>query len=108
MTFEELLAKSRQTMDKVNILGLPFMAIQVNIIGKNGGVFYVKIKNGKYEIEPYEYEDRSCAISLEQHIFLKIISGELDPAEAYTTGKIKVDGDLAKALEFSKLIKQKV
>lgn len=107
MTFEELLVKSRETMDKVNILGLPFMAIQVNIIGKNGGVFYAKIEDGKYEIEPYEYKDRSCAISLEQHIFLKILSGELDPAELYTTGKLKVDGDLAKAMEFSKLIKRK-
>ena len=37
--------------------------------------------------------------------FNKLIDGKLDPVLGYTTGKIKVDGDLSKALEFSKLLK---
>ena len=37
--------------------------------------------------------------------FNKLIDGKLDPILAFTTGKLKVDGDAGKALEFSKLVK---
>ena len=35
----------------------------------------------------------------------KLIDGKLDPIIAFTTGKLKVDGDAGIALEFSKLLK---
>lgn len=105
MTFEELLTEVRGKMAKVNVSNQPFLAVQVNITGKDGGVFYIEVKDGKANIEPYEYNDRSCAITMEQAKFLKLIEGKLDPVIAYTTGKLKVEGDLGKALEFSKLIK---
>ncbi|WP_442863377.1 SCP2 sterol-binding domain-containing protein [Butyrivibrio sp.] len=34
------------------------------------------------------------------------MSGKLDPVAAFTLGKLKVDGDIGKALEFSNLIKK--
>lgn len=106
MTFEELVNKVRTEMAAVDVSNQPFLAVQVNITGKDGGVFYIEIKDGKTSVEPYEYNDRSCAISMEQAKFLKLIEGKLDPVVAYTTGKLKVEGDLGKALEFSKLIKK--
>ncbi|WP_073386333.1 SCP2 sterol-binding domain-containing protein [Butyrivibrio fibrisolvens] len=33
------------------------------------------------------------------------MSGKLDPVAAFTVGKLKVDGDLGKALEFANLLK---
>lgn len=106
MTFEELLENVRGKMAEVDTSNQPFLAVQVNITGKDGGVFYIEIKDGKASVEPYEYNDRSCAITMEQAKFLKLIDGKLDPVVAYTTGKLKVEGDLGKALEFSKLIKK--
>ena len=85
-----------------------FLAVQVNLSGKSdegGGVFYVEIKNGKVSAEPYEYNDRSCAITMTPENFLKFLDGKLDPVLAFTTGKLKVEGDVGKALEFSKLVK---
>ena len=38
--------------------------------------------------------------------FNKLIDGKLDPVAAFTFGKLKGDGDIGKALEFAKLIKQ--
>lgn len=35
----------------------------------------------------------------------KLIDGKLDPIFAFTTGKLKVDGDAGKALEFANLIR---
>ena len=36
--------------------------------------------------------------------FNKLLDGKLNPVVAYTLGKLKVDGDVGKALEFSELI----
>jgi putative sterol carrier protein len=37
--------------------------------------------------------------------FNKLLAGKLDPVAAFTLGKLKVDGDVGKALEFAKLVK---
>lgn len=107
MTFEETLAKVRGIAANENAEGAPFLAVQINLTGKNGGVFYVEVKDGKINVEPYEYNDRSCAITIDPANFDKLMNGKLDPVAAYTVGKLKVDGDLGKALEFSKLINKK-
>ncbi|MBR6344832.1 MAG: SCP2 sterol-binding domain-containing protein [Lachnospiraceae bacterium] len=106
MTFEELLTKVRDLASKTDASGRDFLAVQVNITGKEGGVFYVEVKDGRINVEPYEYNDRNCAITINMTNFNKLIDGKLDPILAFTTGKLKVDGDAGKALEFSKLLKK--
>ncbi len=106
MTFNELLTKVREKASDVDVSGRDFLAVQVNITGKDSGVFYVEVKDGKINIEPYEYNDRNCALTINMTNFNKLIDGKLDPILAYTTGKLKVDGDTGKALEFSKILKK--
>lgn len=106
MTFDEIMKKVKDAVPTYDPSGVDFLAVQVNLTGKNGGVFYIEVKNGKVSAEPYEYIDRSCAITIEPANFIKLMEGKLDPVAAYTTGKLKVDGDLGKALEFSKLLKK--
>ena len=105
MTFDEMLTKIRGLAEKVDASGRDFLAVQINLTGDNGGVFYVEVKDGRINIEPYEYNDRNCAITMDMSNFSKLIDGKLDPVLAFTTGKLKVDGDVGKALEFSKLLK---
>ncbi len=105
MTFDELLEKVRGIAAKTDVSNTDFMAVQINITGDNGGVFYVEVKDHKATVEPYEYNDRQCAITMNNDNFNKLIDGNLNPVLAYTTGKLKVDGDIGKALEFSKLVK---
>lgn len=105
MTFDELLAKVRKIAENVNASGVDFLAVQVNITGANGGVFYVEVKNGVISVEPYEYNDRNCEITISMDNFNKLIEGKLDPVTAFTFGKLKVTGDIGKALEFAKIIK---
>ena len=105
MTFEELVEKVRKMASKVDASDKDFLAVQINIEGKDGGVFYVECKDHKINVEPYDYHDRNCAITMSMTNFNKLIDGKLDPVFGYTTGKIKIDGDLGKALEFSKLLK---
>lgn len=106
MTFNEILEKVREQAKTTDVSGIDFLAVQINLTGENGGVFYLETKNGKTSVEPYEYIDRSCGITLDPDNFLKLMNGKLDPVAAYTMGKLKVDGDVGKALEFSKIIKK--
>jgi putative sterol carrier protein len=105
MKFDELLEKVRGLAAKADVSSSDFLAIQVNITGDEGGTFYVEVKDHKINIEPYEYNDRQCAITMNMDNFNKLLDGKLDPVFAFTTGKLKVAGDVGKAIEFSKIVK---
>lgn len=106
MTMEELLERVRRQAEEKDASNYPgFLAIQFNITGENGGVFYIELKDGHCNIEPYEYIDRTASLTTSMNNFIKLLDGKLDPVAAFTIGKIKADGDLGKLLEFTKLIK---
>ena len=105
MTFNELLEKVRGMSDRADVSNTDFLAVQINITGDDPGVFYVEVKDHNISIEPYEYNDRNCAITMNMNDFNKLIDGKLDPVVAFTIGNLKVDGDIGKALEFAKLVK---
>lgn len=105
MKFEELVEKVREGAQSIDVSGKDFMAVQINITDADPGVFYVEVKDGKINVEPYEYHDRQCAISIKSDDYIKLVTGNLDPVLAFTLGKLKVEGDIGKAIEFSKLIK---
>ena len=82
------------------------LAYQFNVEGKVNGIFYVEIKDGKVNVEPYEYYDRNAIIIMNGTNLIKLINGKLDPVIAFTTGKLKVEGDINAALELTKFLKQ--
>ena len=106
MTFNELVTKVRNMASTVDASNRDFLAVQINITGKDPGVFYVEVKDHRVNVEPYEYIDRNCAITINMTNFNKLIDGKLDPVLAFTTGKLKVEGDAGKALEFANLLKK--
>ena len=106
MKFETVLSKVRKMAETADVSGVDFLAVQINLTDCDPGVFYVEVKDHKVNVEPYDYHDRNCAITMKSDDFNKLISGKLDPIAAFTIGKLKVDGDVGKALEFSKLIKK--
>lgn len=82
-----------------------FLAVQVNLTGEKGGTFYIALRNGGIDVAPYEYNDRSCGITISPENFLKLMDDKLDAVLAFTTGKLKIDGSVEKALEFSRIVK---
>ena len=83
------------------------LALQVNMTGEGEGRFYAELDNGVLHVEPYEYFDRDVIFTIDTKDFLKIVHGKLDPVFAFTVGKLKIDGDLGKALEIQRLINKK-
>jgi len=106
MTYESIVETVREKFGKVDVSSVPgVLAYQFNIEGKVNGIFYVEIKDGQVHVEPYEYYDRNAIIIMNGTNLLKLINGKLDPVAAFTTGKLKVEGDINAALELTKFLK---
>lgn len=69
-----------------------------------GGIFYVEVKEGKLYVEPYEYYDRDAMFISDPDTFMKIAEGKLDPVAAFTAQKLKVEGNIDKALRLKEII----
>lgn len=83
------------------------LAFQFNIIGEGSGIFYVEAKEGKLSIEPYEFFDRDAMFIATGDVFMKIAEGKMDPVMAFTMQKLKVEGNIEKALKLKDLIERK-
>ncbi len=105
MTYEEIVEKVRKLFKDTDVSGInEHLAYQFNVVGEGEGIFYVEVKEGKLYIEPYEYYDRDAIFECKADVLFKIISGKLEPVHAFTVGKLKVEGDLGKALKLKDFI----
>ena len=105
MTFEEIVAKVRATFKNADVSGIKeHLAYQFDITGEGAGAFYAEVKDGKLSIEPYEYYDRDATFICKAETLLKIMDGKMDPVMAFTMQKLKVEGDLGKALRLKEII----
>ena len=108
MTFQENFEKLKKIFMKADVSALHGdMAMQINLTGEGEGTFYAEYKNGKLSVEPYDYNDRDAMLTADSKDFIKIAEGKMDPIQAYFTGKLRVDGNLDKALVLRDLIKSK-
>lgn len=107
MTYEQVVAKVKdkfQNADASSIDGVK--ALQINLEGKNvNGIFYIEVKDHNVNVEPYEYYDRNAIVTVNPTNLLKILDGKLDAVEAYTKGKVTVEGDLGAVMEVINLAK---
>ena len=105
MTYEEIFKMAKEQFLKSDVSGIEgHLAVEIDIEGEGEGAFYVELKDGILDIQPYEYYDRDVKLIATAENFLKIVDGSLNAVLAYTTGKLRVEGDLGKALELQKII----
>lgn len=105
MTFEEMFARVKEMFQTADVSSIrEHLAYQFNIIGDAAGVFYVELKDGVLHIEPYEYNDRDALFTCSADTLFKIASGKTDPIPAVMLGKLKVDGNIDKALKLKDLL----
>ena len=105
MTYEKIFETTKKTVMKSDVSNIDgHLAVQVDIIGEGEGAFYIELKDNQLFVEPYEYYDHDCKFIISGDDFIKMVNGKLDPVLAYTTGKLKVEGSVDKALEFKKIV----
>lgn len=108
MTYEEVFQKFKDALIDTDVSSVnENLAFQFNITGEGAGSFYAEVKDGKLSIEPYEYYDRNAIFICSADTLFKIMNGKTDPMLAFTLGKLKVEGDLGKALKIKEFISKK-
>lgn len=107
MNYEEVFNKIKEKFGDADVSNITdHLAYQFNIEGEGAGSFYVEVKEGKLYIEPYEYYDRDAIFTCKADTLFKIIEGKTDPVLAFTMQKLKVEGDIGKALRLKEMIKK--
>uniref|UniRef100_UPI004056E91C SCP2 sterol-binding domain-containing protein n=1 Tax=Acetatifactor sp. TaxID=1872090 RepID=UPI004056E91C len=108
MTYSEYFASVKTKFMGTDVSDIKeHLAYQFNIVGEASGIFYVEIKDGQLFIEPYEYFDRDAIFTATAEVFNDIMDGKLDPVAAFTQLKIKVEGNMEKALKINELIQRR-
>jgi 3-hydroxy-3-methylglutaryl CoA synthase/NAD(P)-dependent dehydrogenase (short-subunit alcohol dehydrogenase family)/putative sterol carrier protein len=81
------------------------VVFQFSISGAGGGDWVVAVKDGGCKVEPGKTEKPTTTIKMADSDFLELIAGKLDGMQAYTSGKLKVEGDIMKSQLIGKLFK---
>jgi len=81
------------------------VVFQFVLSGTDGGSWYVVVKGGKCEVSEGAHDRPTTTIRMEAGDFLKLIQGELNSMKAYTSGKLKIEGDLMKSQLIEKLFR---
>jgi putative sterol carrier protein len=81
------------------------VVFQFNISGPDGGDWYTVIKDGQCSVEQGVTSSPTTTLKMSDDDFLKIVKGQLPAMQAYTSGKLKIEGDLMKSQLFEKLFK---
>lgn len=104
MTYAEFFAEVKSRFMEADVSDITeHLAFQFNITGEASGIFYVEVKEGKLHVEPYEYFDRDAMFICSAQTLRDLADGKLDPVLAFTIQKLKVEGNLDKALRFKEL-----
>ncbi len=105
MTYAEMFSELKGMLMGEDVSDIQeHLAFQFNITGESEGIFYIEVKDGILSVEPYEYFDRDAMFTCTADTLFKLARGKADPVMAFTMGKLKVDGNLDKALKLGDLL----
>ncbi len=76
---------------------------QYRISGETGGDWYCVVSEGTCTVEQGTRESPTCTLKMEDRDFLAMINGELPAMQAYTSGRLKISGDVMKSQLIEKL-----
>ena len=108
MTYADMFLKVKEMLMGADVSDIhEHLAYQFNITGEAEGIFYAEVKDGRLYVEPYEYFDRDAMFTCTAETLFRIAEGKTDPILAVTLGKLKVEGDIDKALKLKDLLKSK-
>jgi putative sterol carrier protein len=101
-----IFAKMPEAFDAAAAAGKD-VVFQFSISGPGGGDWVVAVKDGACKVEAGKTEKPTTTIKMADSDFLQLIAGKLDGMQAYTSGKLKVEGDIMKSQLIGRLFKFK-
>jgi NAD(P)-dependent dehydrogenase (short-subunit alcohol dehydrogenase family)/acyl dehydratase/putative sterol carrier protein len=81
------------------------VVFQYAISGDGGGDWHCAIKDGACKVSAGVHANPACTLKMAGSDFLKMMNGRLPPMQAYTSGKLKIEGDVMKSQLIEKLFR---
>ena len=79
------------------------IVFQFNIAGEDGGDWHCMIKDNTCTIESGIHATPACTLKMADADFLAMMAGTLPAMQAFTSGKLKIEGDIMKSQLLEKL-----
>jgi putative sterol carrier protein len=81
------------------------VVFQFSISGPDGGDWYTTIKDGTCTVEAGTCDNPTTTLKMADEDFLRYVGGQLPAMQAYSSGKLKIEGDLMKSQLVERLFK---
>jgi NAD(P)-dependent dehydrogenase (short-subunit alcohol dehydrogenase family)/acyl dehydratase/putative sterol carrier protein len=81
------------------------VVFQYVISGEGGGDWHSVIKDQTCRVNSGSHAEPNCTLKMDAADFLDMMNGKLPAMQAYTSGKLKIEGDIMKSQLIEKLFK---
>jgi putative sterol carrier protein len=81
------------------------VVFQFSISGAGGGDWYTVIQGGSCTVEAGRHDKPTTILRMSDEDFLQYVGGKLPAMQAYSSGRLKIEGDLMKSQLVEKLFK---
>ena len=78
--------------------------LQFDLGGEGGGQWYLAVAEGKVSTAAGMAPNPQLTLSVSAADYLALFNGQLNPMNAFMTGKLKVKGDMALAMRLQKFL----
>ncbi|MCP4369385.1 MAG: SDR family NAD(P)-dependent oxidoreductase [Deltaproteobacteria bacterium] len=78
---------------------------QYIITGEGGGDWFCAVKDSLCTVKPAMHDRPTCTLKMDSENFLAMMNGKLTPMQAYSSGKLVIEGDIMKSQLIEKLFK---
>ena len=90
MTYEKIVEKVKKALSKADVYEVKeHLAVQVDVYGEGEGAFYIEVKDGKVNVQPYEYFDHDLRIRCTGDEIVALAEGKKKIIDEVNTGNIE-------------------
>ena len=79
--------------------------IQFSLTGEEASEWYVIIKEGTCKVEKGEHNSPTMTLTADSQDYKDIVTGKVNPMNAFMQGKVKLNGNLNLAMKFADIFK---
>ncbi len=104
LPIDEVMKQLPNYLDPQKIKGVN-LVMQVNLKGEGAGDWALTIKDGNANVIKGKVDKPNFALAANVDDFKGILSGKVNPTQAFMTGKVKVTGDMNQAMKLMGMFK---
>ena len=110
MRFEQLYETMKDYFETKDYaaFGSGVYSYEFDVTGEGAGNFYLEIRDGAPALEPYDYKNSTCGFRISSGHLEKLIDRRLSPINAYTSGCLRIRGDVSAAFRLADVLHMSV